>query len=96
MLDGIPSRPVNKEKYHDHETQIATSRFATPVSTAVLALGTIATWRDQAERLLAYAEPISRAGLYASLAIIYAWFGAMKFTDYEAQGWCRSWRTARC
>ena len=67
-------------------TQIATSRFASLVATAVLARGSAIAWRDQAERLLAYAEPVSRAGLYASLGIIYAWFGAMKFTDYEAQG----------
>lgn len=67
-------------------TEITLSRFATPVSTQVLTLGSIVGWRDQAERLLAYAEPISRIGLYASLGIIYAWFGAMKFTDYEAQG----------
>ena len=44
------------------------------------------SWRDHAERALVHAEPISRIGLYASLAIIYAWFGGMKFTDYEAQG----------
>jgi reactive chlorine resistance protein C len=57
-----------------------------PVSIPVQALSTNAGWRDQAERLLDYAEPISRIGLYVSLAIIYAWFGGMKFTDYEAQG----------
>jgi reactive chlorine resistance protein C len=43
-------------------------------------------WRDHAERALVHAEPVSRIALYASLAIIYAWFGGMKFTDYEAQG----------
>jgi reactive chlorine resistance protein C len=48
--------------------------------------GAIVGWRDQAERLLAYAEPVSRVGLYVSLAIIYAWFGGMKFTAYEANG----------
>ena len=68
------------------KTQITMSRFASPVATAVLARGSAVAWRDQAERLLAYAEPVSRAGLYASLGIIYAWFGGMKFTDYEAQG----------
>jgi reactive chlorine resistance protein C len=56
------------------------------VNVPVQALSTIAGWREQAGRLLCYAEPISRIGLYASLAIIYAWFGGMKFTDYEAQG----------
>ena len=59
--------------------------IAIPVSTPVLALRPIA-WRDQAERLLGYAEPISRIGPYVSLAIIYAWFGGMKFTAYEAEG----------
>jgi reactive chlorine resistance protein C len=56
------------------------------ISTPVQALSTNVGWRDQAERLLVYAEPISRIGLYVSLGIIYAWFGGMKFTDYEAQG----------
>jgi len=31
-------------------------------------------------------EAQTRAFLYISLAIIYAWFGGMKFTNYEAQG----------
>jgi reactive chlorine resistance protein C len=38
------------------------------------------------DRALAVAEPLTRAGLYLSLAIIYFWFGGMKFTEYEAQG----------
>ena len=62
------------------------SLFNFPVSTPVQGLNTNVGWRDQAERLLVYAEPIGRIGLYVSLAIIYAWFGGMKFTDYEAQG----------
>jgi reactive chlorine resistance protein C len=57
-----------------------------PVPAPVLAAGASVDWRDQAGRLVAYAEPVSRIGLYASLAIIFAWFGGMKFTDYEAQG----------
>jgi uncharacterized membrane protein YkgB len=60
--------------------------IALPVSTPVLALRPIAGWRDQAERLLAHAEPVSRIAPYVSLAIIYAWFGGMKFTAYEAEG----------
>ena len=67
------------------KTEATLLRSATQVPPPVLALGTIAGWRDRAERLLVYAEPISRVGLYLSLAIIYAWFGAMKFTDYEAK-----------
>ena len=59
--------------------------IAIPVPTPVLALRPIA-WRDHAVRLLGYAEPISRAAPYVSLAIIYAWFGGMKFTAYEAEG----------
>ena len=38
------------------------------------------------DRALAIAEPVTRAGLYLSLAVIYFWFGGMKFTEYEAQG----------
>jgi reactive chlorine resistance protein C len=57
-----------------------------PVSRQVLAPANVVSWRDQAKYALVYAEPLSRIGLYASLAIIYAWFGGMKFTDYEAQG----------
>jgi reactive chlorine resistance protein C len=59
--------------------------IAIPVSTPVLALRPIG-WREQAERLLTYAEPLSRIAPYVSLAIIYAWFGGMKFTAYEAEG----------
>ena len=62
------------------------SRIITQIPTPVLVRGAAVPWRDHAERVLVHAEPISRAGLYLSLAIIYAWFGGMKFTDYEAQG----------
>ena len=62
------------------------SLFNIPVSRPVLAPANVVSWRDQAKYALVYAEPLSRIGLYASLAIIYAWFGGMKFTDYEAQG----------
>lgn len=58
------------------------SLFSIPASTAAASSG----WRHQAEQVLAYAEPLSRFSLYASLAIIYAWFGGMKFTEYEALG----------
>jgi uncharacterized membrane protein YkgB len=33
-----------------------------------------------------YGDRISRIALYGSLAVIYAWFGGMKFTSYEANG----------
>lgn len=62
------------------------SLFNIPVSTPVLAPVAIAGWRDHTGHVLVYAEPLSRFGLYASLAIVYTWFGGMKFTDYEAQG----------
>ena len=62
------------------------SYVTTQLPTALLAPRTASSWRDHAEHLLAYAEPVSRAGLYVSLAIIYAWFGGMKFTAYEANG----------
>ena len=67
------------------QTEVTLLRGAAEVPKPLLTLGTIVGWRDQVERLLGYAEPISRVGLYSSLAIIYAWFGAMKFTDYEAK-----------
>lgn len=62
------------------------SRIITDIPTSSYALGSTARWRDRAERLLVHAEPISRVSLYVSLAIIYAWFGGMKFTEYEANG----------
>lgn len=62
------------------------SRFAIPIPTPVLAPVAASGWHDHVRHVLVYAEPVSRFGLYASLAIIYAWFGGMKFTDYEAQG----------
>ena len=40
------------------------SRIITELPTEYPTLGTIAQWRDQAENLLVYAEPISRVGLY--------------------------------
>jgi uncharacterized membrane protein YkgB len=67
-------------------TKVAISRIATQGPAPVLALRTPSEWRVHVERLLAYAEPASRVGLYVSLAIIYAWFGGMKFTEYEANG----------
>ena len=62
------------------------SLFSIPVSAPVPASALAPGWRNPIERLLVYAEPLSRIGFYTSLAIIYAWFGGMKFTDYEAQG----------
>ncbi|MBR1287188.1 DUF417 family protein [Bradyrhizobium sp. AUGA SZCCT0177] len=62
------------------------SYITTQLPTPALASRTASNWRDHAEHLLAYAEPVSRAGLYVSLAVIYAWFGGMKFTEYEANG----------
>ena len=48
--------------------------------------------------LEAYGADIAQLGSYgifASLAIIYFWFGGMKFTAYEAEGLVPPWRTAR-
>ncbi|MBR1213515.1 DUF417 family protein [Bradyrhizobium sp. JYMT SZCCT0180] len=56
------------------------------IATQLTAPRAVSSWRDHAEDLLTYAEPVSRAGLYVSLAVIYAWFGGMKFTQYEANG----------
>jgi uncharacterized membrane protein YkgB len=33
-----------------------------------------------------YGRAVTTAGLYASLVVVYAWFGGMKFTTYEAEG----------
>ena len=60
--------------------------IAIPVSTPIPALRAGVAWRDHAELLLGYADQLSRIGPYVSLAIIYAWFGGMKFTAYEAEG----------
>src|SRR5918996_1106864 len=68
------------------KTETTMSRIIIQLPAPILAPSSPIRWRDQAERLIAYAEPVSRAGLYLSLGIIYAWFGGMKFTDYEAQG----------
>lgn len=57
-------------------TAEATYRVHPPVSHATTAL----------DRNLASIEPLTRAALYLSLAVIYFWFGGMKFTNYEAQG----------
>ncbi|THK36443.1 DUF417 family protein [Ensifer sp. MPMI2T] len=33
-----------------------------------------------------HGQAVTAAGLYASLVVIYGWFGGMKFTAYEAEG----------
>ncbi len=33
-----------------------------------------------------HGQAVTAAGLYGSLAVIYGWFGGMKFTRYEAEG----------
>ncbi|MEI2301909.1 YkgB family protein [Ensifer sp. MJa1] len=33
-----------------------------------------------------HGQTVTAAGLYGSLAVIYGWFGGMKFTRYEAEG----------
>lgn len=38
------------------------------------------------DRLGAHLSKIGAYGIFAALAIIYFWFGGMKFTAYEAQG----------
>lgn len=62
------------------------SLYHLPASKPISLRPRLSRWCDHAEHALTYAEPISRIGIYASLGIIYAWFGGMKFTDYEAQG----------
>lgn len=38
------------------------------------------------DRIERFGRPATTAGQYASLAIVYSWFGGMKFTAYEAEG----------
>ena len=61
------------------KTEVAISHIATQVPISVLARDTIAAWRDQAERLLAYAEPISRVGLVPLVenSPLLSWFYAL-------------------
>lgn len=33
-----------------------------------------------------HGQAVTSAGLYGSLAVVYGWFGGMKFTRYEAEG----------
>ena len=33
-----------------------------------------------------HGQAVTAAGLYGALAVIYGWFGGMKFTRYEAEG----------
>ncbi|MBV7520844.1 YkgB family protein [Ensifer sp. ENS12] len=33
-----------------------------------------------------HGQAVTAAGLYGSLAVVYGWFGGMKFTRYEAEG----------
>lgn len=48
---------------------------------------TVAEHLDRGLRVVdRHGERAARIGLYASLALIYAWFGSMKFTAYEANG----------
>src|SRR5215212_3606551 len=87
LIDGIPSPVLRKRRaIMIVKTDVTISSITIPAQIQGPALGTAGSWRDRAELLLVYAEPVSRAGLYVSLAIIYAWFGGMKFTDYEAKG----------
>jgi uncharacterized membrane protein YkgB len=58
----------------------------TPIDRSGKVNSTILRMTETLDRALAIAEPVTRAGLYLSLVVIYFWFGGMKFTEYEAQG----------
>ena len=58
----------------------------TPIDRSGKVNPTILRMTETLDRALAIAEPVTRAGLYLSLVVIYFWFGGMKFTEYEAQG----------
>ena len=54
---------------------------------AITAAPSIAHQLDRVLRLVdRLGDRATRIGLYGSLALVYAWFGGMKFTAYEAQG----------
>ena len=55
-----------------------------PATEATLTLHPPVSYANVLDRGLAAIEPLTRLGLYLSLAVIYFWFGGMKFTDYEA------------
>jgi uncharacterized membrane protein YkgB len=57
-----------------------------PATEATLTLHPPVSYANVLDRGLASIEPLTRLGLYLSLAVIYFWFGGMKFTGYEAQG----------
>lgn len=38
------------------------------------------------DQIDSYGQAVTAAGLYGSLAVVYGWFGGMKFTRYEAEG----------
>ncbi len=57
---------------------------ASPI--AAPALGPIVDWRAQAERLLVTPNRSAGSASTSRSASSIAWFGGMKFTDYEAQG----------
>ncbi|TCL71318.1 DUF417 family protein [Rhizobium sp. BK251] len=57
-----------------------------------VSIDTVAAYPSQGRAAFAlnlvdrYGRSVSAVGLYASLVVIYAWFGGMKFTAYEAEG----------
>jgi reactive chlorine resistance protein C len=60
------------------------SRIAIPIAAPRPSLQARAAFPlDPVDR---YGRTVTTAGLYASLVVVYAWFGGMKFTAYEAEG----------
>ncbi|TXH32317.1 MAG: DUF417 family protein [Rhodospirillaceae bacterium] len=57
-----------------------------PAAESIFTVHPPVSYANVLNRGLASIEPLTRAALYLSLAVIYFWFGGMKFTDYEAQG----------
>jgi uncharacterized membrane protein YkgB len=60
--------------------------FHSPVHTATVYASLPARAAFPLDLVDRYGRAITTAGLYASLVVVYAWFGGMKFTAYEAEG----------
>lgn len=57
-----------------------------PVNTATVNPSLLARADFPLDLVNRYGRTVTTAGLYVSLVVVYAWFGGMKFTAYEAEG----------
>jgi uncharacterized membrane protein YkgB len=73
---GLPDTTIPEEKIVSH----------IPVHTAPAYPSLLARAAFPVDLVDRYGRAVTTTGLYASLVVVYAWFGGMKFTAYEAQG----------